>query len=71
MAVSNTRGRHAGATSFLATTSAKRILGHYGPGCFALLLPTAGLADAIGVAERLREGFAQYKSRDASSHRRR
>ena len=38
------------------------IVGHYAPGCFALLLPTAGLADAIRVAERLREGFAQYSS---------
>jgi GGDEF domain-containing protein len=30
------------------------IVGHYAPGCFALLLSTAGLADAIRVAERLR-----------------
>ena len=29
------------------------------PGCFALLLPTAGLADAIRVAERLRQEFSQ------------
>ena len=38
------------------------IVGHYAPGCFALLLPTAGLADAIRAAERLREGFAQHSS---------
>ncbi|MGW8256218.1 MAG: GGDEF domain-containing protein [Thermoguttaceae bacterium] len=35
-------------------------LGHYAPGCFALLLPSAGIADAIRVAERIREGFIQY-----------
>ncbi len=36
------------------------IVGHYAPGCFALLLPTAGLADAIRAAERLREGFSEH-----------
>jgi diguanylate cyclase len=34
-------------------------IGIYSQGCFALLLPTAGLVDAIRVAERLREGFYQ------------
>lgn len=43
----------------LGTIRDMDVLGHYGPGCFALMLPTAGLADAIRVAERLREGFAQ------------
>ena len=43
----------------LGTIREMDVLGHYGPGCFALMLPTAGLADAIRVAERLREGFAE------------
>jgi diguanylate cyclase len=48
------------ATRFLATTvREKGVVGRYAPGCFALLLPTAGLADAIRVAERLRERFSQ------------
>jgi diguanylate cyclase (GGDEF)-like protein len=51
----------AAANSFLAATIRETdVLGYFGPGCFALLLPTAGLADAIGVAERLRKGFARY-----------
>jgi diguanylate cyclase len=33
------------------------VLGAYAPGCFALLLPTAELVNAIRVAERFREGF--------------
>ncbi len=36
------------------------IVGHYAPGCFALLLPTAALADAIRTAERLRAGFSEH-----------
>ena len=36
------------------------VVGQYAPGCFALMLPTAGLVDAIRVAERLREGFSKY-----------
>jgi len=48
------------ATKFLSATIREMdALGHYAPGCFALLLPTAGLTDAIRVAERLREGFSQ------------
>jgi diguanylate cyclase len=35
------------------------VLGHYAPGCFALLLPTARLAQTIQIAQRLREEFAQ------------
>ena len=51
------------ATRFLAATVREMdIVGHYGSGCFALLLPTAGLADAIRVAERLREGFSGHTS---------
>ena len=51
------------ATRFLtATVREMDILGSYAPGCFALLLPTAGLADAIRVAERLREEFSQDQS---------
>jgi diguanylate cyclase len=46
---------------FLTTTVREMdVVGHYAPGCFALLLPTASLADAIRAAERLREGFSQY-----------
>ena len=37
-------------------------LGHYAPGCFALMLPAAAITEAIRVAERLREGFSQYPS---------
>jgi diguanylate cyclase len=48
------------ATEFLAATVREMdIVGYYAPGCFALLLPTAGLVDAIRAAERLREGFCQ------------
>ena len=35
------------------------VVGQYAPGCVALLLPSARLADAIQVAERLRAEFAQ------------
>jgi diguanylate cyclase (GGDEF)-like protein len=50
-------------TRFLtATVREMDIVGHYGSGCFALLLPMAGLADAIRIAERLREGFSEYTS---------
>ena len=49
------------ATRYLTGTVREMdVLGNYAPGCFALLLPTAGLNDAIRVAERLREGFAEY-----------
>ena len=51
------------ATRFLAATVREMdTVGHYAPGCFAMLLPTAGLADAIQVADRLREGFSQYNA---------
>ena len=36
------------------------VVGNYTPGCFALLLPTAELVNAIRVAERLREGVQQF-----------
>ena len=53
-------------TRFLAATIREMdAIGQYAPGCFALLLPTAGLADAIRVAERLREGFLRYIPADA------
>lgn len=49
-------------TGFLeATVREMDTAGQYAPGCFALLLPTAGLADAIRVAERLREDFCRYR----------
>jgi len=49
------------ATKFLISTVREMdIVGHYAPGCFAMLLPMAGLVDAIRVAERLREEFSQY-----------
>lgn len=48
------------ATRFLAATVRDMdIVGQYAPGCLAVLLPSAGIADAIRVAERLREGFSQ------------
>ena len=44
------------------------ILGQYAPGCFALLLPAAKLAEAIQIAERLRAEFAQiYGSAQAQA----
>jgi diguanylate cyclase len=42
-----------------ATIREMDVLGHYAPGCFALMLPTAGLPNAIRVAERMRTGFTQ------------
>jgi diguanylate cyclase len=36
------------------------VVGHYAPGCFALMLPTAGIVDSIRVAERFREGFFNF-----------
>ena len=51
------------AAQFLAATLRDMdIVGHYAPGCLSLLLPTAGLVDALRVGERLRVGFSQYKS---------
>jgi diguanylate cyclase (GGDEF)-like protein len=51
------------ANKFLvATVREMDILGFYAPGCFALMLPTAELASAIQLAERLREGFMQYNA---------
>ena len=35
------------------------VLGHYAPGCFALLLPTARLVQATQITRRLREQFAE------------
>jgi diguanylate cyclase len=49
-----------GAKYLTSTLREMDVVGNYAPGCFALLLPTAGLVDAIRVAERLREGFHQY-----------
>jgi diguanylate cyclase len=48
------------AVSKYITTSAREmdVIGYYAPGCFAMLLPTAELVNAIRVAERLREGFS-------------
>jgi diguanylate cyclase len=45
---------------FAATVREMDVVGQYAPGCFGLLLPAAGLVDAIQVAKRLREEFAQY-----------
>ncbi len=60
------RGRRArevaalAASEFLVTTIREtQVVGRYGPGCFAMLLPRVGLADAIRLAERLRRGFSQ------------
>jgi diguanylate cyclase len=43
----------------ISTVREMDVIGRYAAGCFALLMPTAKLADAIRVAERLREGFSQ------------
>jgi len=45
----------------IATIREMDVMGHYAPGCFGLLLPTAGLPDAIRIAERLRESFLRFK----------
>ena len=42
----------------VATVREMDTVSYYAPGCFALLLPTAGFTDAIQVAERLRQEFA-------------
>lgn len=48
------------AARFLAATVREMdVAARYAPGCVALLLPTAGLFDAIRRAERLREGISQ------------
>ncbi len=53
-----------------ATLREMDVVGHYAPGCLALLLPSAGIADAIRIAERLREGFSQsHASPDAEQPR--
>jgi diguanylate cyclase (GGDEF)-like protein len=45
-------------TKFLAATVREMdVLAHYAPGCLALLLPLAAMADAIRIAERIREGW--------------
>ncbi len=45
---------------FLAGSSRDMdLLGQYAPGCFALLLPSAPLAEAIQIAERFRAEFGQ------------
>ena len=51
----------AAARFLTATLQEVGVVGYYAPGCFAILLPTAGLADAIRVAERLREGVSEHK----------
>lgn len=43
---------------FAATIREMDTLAYYAPGCVALLLPAAGIADAIRIAERLRETFS-------------
>jgi diguanylate cyclase len=51
------------AKKFLASTVREMdLIGCYAPGCFALLLPTAELVNAIRLGERLREGFSQYNA---------
>mgnify|MGYP003871795645 CR=1 FL=1 len=42
---------------FVATVREMDTLAYYAPGCVALLLPSAGIADAVRIAERLRETF--------------
>lgn len=42
-----------------ATVREMDVVGHYASGCFAVLLSTAALAEAVQVAERIRAGFSQ------------
>jgi diguanylate cyclase len=50
-------------TRFLAATvGGTDVVAHYAPHCFAVLLPAADLAGAIGVAERLEEQISEYRS---------
>jgi diguanylate cyclase len=48
------------AKCLVATTREMDVLGTYTPGCFALMMPTAGLIDALRVTERLLESLAQH-----------
>jgi diguanylate cyclase (GGDEF)-like protein len=52
------------AVSRFLTMSAREmdVVGHYAPGCFAMMLPTAELVNAIRVAERMREGFCRFNA---------
>jgi diguanylate cyclase len=43
-----------------ATVREMDIVGRYAPGCYALLMPTAELENAIRLTERLRERFSEY-----------
>jgi diguanylate cyclase len=53
----------AATTKFLAATIREMdVVGRYAPGCFALMVPTATLANAIRVTERLHEGFALFNA---------
>ena len=57
------------ATQFLpAAVREMDSVGQYGPGCFALLLPTAELPNAVQVAERLRRGFSEYSRLSQLEH---
>jgi len=44
----------------VATIREMDVLGSYAPGCFALMMPTVGLADAIRVADRLLEVLLRH-----------
>ncbi len=55
---SHTAAMRAACKFLTASAREMDVLGCYAPGCFALMLPTAKLVNAIQVAERLREGFA-------------
>ncbi|MGA2256310.1 MAG: diguanylate cyclase [Thermoguttaceae bacterium] len=46
----------------LATTREMDVLGSYAPGCFAMIMPKAALADAIRVADRILEELSEYIS---------
>jgi diguanylate cyclase len=52
------------AVSRFLTMSAREmdVVGHYAPGCFTMMLPTAELVNAIRVAERMREGFCRFNA---------
>ncbi len=48
------------ATYLLATVREMDVLGSYTPDCFALMMPTAGLVDAIRVVNRLSEQLLEH-----------
>jgi diguanylate cyclase (GGDEF)-like protein len=53
-------GSRTAARCLLATIREMDLLGSYTPDCFALMMPTAGLADAVRVVDRLSAALLQH-----------